>query len=130
MDANPTLKALIAEDNSLMRASLDIILKDCGVFEVLHAQDGVQAVETFRNKKPNMVFLDINMPRKDGLAALTEIRELDANAYVVMVSAHSSAEFLKAAIAAGAKSFIVKPYNIKRIADVMKNYMTSTGRSS
>lgn len=114
---------LIAEDNALMRELLAGMLKELGVGEILHAADGDMAVAMYRLWRPDVVFLDIRMPGKDGLAALEAMREMDARAQVVMVSAYGTADHVKTAIAAGAQGFVVKPYTMNRICAVMKRYL-------
>ena len=110
-----------------MRGLLASILKDLGVRDVLNAVNGLQAVELYRKQRPDIVFLDIQMPDKDGIAALKEIKELNAEACVVMVSGFGSAENVKTAIDAGAKGFIVKPYNVNRIMGIINKYQAAAG---
>ena len=127
MQPYQTPTVLIADDNSLMRGLLASILKDLGVRDVLNAVNGLQAVELYRKQRPDIVFLDIQMPDKDGIAALKEIKELNAEACVVMVSGFGSAENVKTAIDAGAKGFIVKPYNVNRIMGIINKYQAAAG---
>lgn len=127
MQPNHKPTVLIADDNALMRGLLASMLRDVGISDVLYAANGIQVVDIYREKHPDIVFLDIQMPDKDGLAALKEIKELNAKAYVVMVSGYGSADNVKTAIDAGAKGFIVKPYNVNRIMGIMNRYQAAAG---
>lgn len=101
---------------------LDNLLTDIGVVDILDAANGIEVIDIYRRTRPDIVFLDIQMPDRDGLAALREIKALNAEAYVVMVSGYGSADNVKTAIAAGANGFIVKPYRKHRICGVMDRY--------
>lgn len=116
---------LVADDNSLMRGALALILTEIGARDILHGANGNEAVKLYRQHWPDIVFLDIRMPDKDGLAALREIRAISANAFAVIVSAYGSVENVKSAIKAGASGFIVKPYNMNRIVAMMDRYQVS-----
>ena len=120
---------LIADDNLLMRGALALILTEIGARDIVLAADGNETVKLYRERSPDIVFLDIRMPGKDGLAALKEIKTIDASAFVVMVSAYGSIENVKAAIKAGANGFVVKPYNMNRIVAMMNRYQEMHGRS-
>jgi len=76
---------------------------------------------------PHLVFLDIDMPGADGLSALKEIRSLDPQAYVVIVSGHGSLPKVQEALALGVAGFVVKPFSSKRIAEVLQKYAQSAG---
>ncbi|OGA69422.1 MAG: hypothetical protein A3G81_27750 [Betaproteobacteria bacterium RIFCSPLOWO2_12_FULL_65_14] len=127
MPLNPALTVLIADDNALMRGMLALILMEIGAAEILNAANGIDVVEIYRNRRPDVVFLDIQMPVKDGLAALKEIKQINADAHVIMVSSFGSAANVKTAIDAGANGFVVKPYNMNRILGVMKRYRAAVG---
>jgi two-component system chemotaxis response regulator CheY len=102
--------ALICDDSAVVRKVLCRHLSDGPFKEVHEATDGVQAVEMYRLHRPDIVFMDIVMPRKTGIEALCEIREHDPAARVVMASSTGTTRNLKAAIDAGAADFIQKPF--------------------
>jgi two-component system, chemotaxis family, chemotaxis protein CheY len=110
-------KILITDDTLFMRVTLKTILKDNGFDEVLEASNGQEAVDLYQSEKPAVVLMDITMPVKDGLAALKEIRELDPNAKVVMCTAMGQKNMVIDAVQAGAKDFIVKPFQPDRVIE-------------
>jgi two-component system, chemotaxis family, chemotaxis protein CheY len=103
------ITALIADDEVHIRSYILGILKQQGVGDVFTCDNGIEAVDIFRQHQPNLVFLDIHMPEKDGITVLEEIMAIDKHAFVVMVSGNSRMEFIKKSRDAGAASFIVKP---------------------
>jgi two-component system chemotaxis response regulator CheY len=119
------LKVIVADDNPLMRQVLVDVLKQVGPMEIWNASNGTDAVELFKTKQPDVVFLDIQMPEKDGLAALKEIRQISGEAYVVMVSAFANVDNIKTAMDAGAAGFVVKPYNMKRILAILDRFISA-----
>ena len=107
-------RVLIVDDNALMRKHLAMFLHDSFQLEICgQAQDGVEAVELFQQLKPDLVTLDVTMPRKGGLEALHDILKIDPKAKVLMVSAITDDSFIKQALQAGAKGYIVKPFKTK-----------------
>lgn len=115
------LKVLICDDSILMRKKLKESLNQCGSFEFLEATNGQAAIDTYKEKNPDLVFMDIVMPIKDGIQAVTEIAEFDKNAKVVMASSSGTKENLKKAIKAGAYEFIQKPWEQDQIAKIVSN---------
>ncbi|WP_413381585.1 response regulator [Alkalihalobacillus sp. 1P02AB] len=111
---------LIVDDAAFMRMMIKDILTKGGYNIVGEAADGVQAVEKYKELKPDLVTMDITMPEKDGIAALKEIKELDASAKVIMCSAMGQQSMVIDAIQAGAKDFIVKPFQSDRVLEAIK----------
>lgn len=122
MSENVT-KILICDDSILMRKKLRESINSCGSYEILEATDGEKAVEIYKEAKPALVFMDIVMPVKDGIQAVTEIREFDNNAKVVMASSSGTKEHLKKAIKAGAFEFIQKPWEQEQITRIVNNLL-------
>ena len=91
--------------------------------DVIEAADGAQAVEMYQAEKPDLVFMDITMPNKDGLEALKEIKALDPAATVVMCSAMGQEAMVMDSIKSGAKDFIVKPFKPERILSTIKKIL-------
>jgi two-component system chemotaxis response regulator CheY len=114
-------KILICDDSILMRKKLRESLNSCGSFEILEATDGEKAVKIYKEEKPALVFMDIVMPVKDGITAVSEIKEFDKKAKVVMASSSGTKEHLKKAIKAGAFEFIQKPWEQEQITRIVKN---------
>jgi two-component system chemotaxis response regulator CheY len=105
---------LIADDAAFMRMRSATLLKELG-HEVLEAEDGKQAVEMYQQHHPDAVLLDITMPVMDGLEALSLIMGLDPDAKIAMVTALGQQQVIMDAIKAGAKDFVVKPFDAERI---------------
>ena len=101
-------KILVVDDAAFMRIRCSKLLIENG-HEVVEAATGREAVEQYKSTSPDAVLLDITMPDMDGLSALKEIRALDSDARVAMVTAMGQQSIVMEALQAGAKDFIVKP---------------------
>lgn len=106
-----------------MRMMIKDILVKNGFEVVGEAQDGVEAVEKYAELKPDLVTLDITMPEKDGLTALKEILSSDSDAKVIMCSAMGQQSMVIDAIQAGAKDFIVKPFQADRVLEAINKVL-------
>jgi len=113
-------RILIVDDAAFMRMMIRDILTKNGYEVVGEAQDGAQAVERYKELKPDLITMDITMPEMDGIAALKEIKKLDGNAKVIMCSAMGQQAMVIDAIQAGAKDFIVKPFQADRVIEAIK----------
>src|SRR5438046_10061305 len=102
-----TMPLLIVDDNARVRATIRSLLAG-RAYEVCEAADGVEAVETFARLRPAWVLMDVSMPRLDGLEATRRIRAIDPRAHVVMVTDHGDEATRRAAMEAGARSFVSK----------------------
>ncbi|CAH8710131.1 response regulator [Paenibacillus thiaminolyticus] len=116
-------RILIVDDAAFMRMMIRDILTKNGYDVVGEASDGAQAIEKFKEHKPDLITMDITMPEMDGIAALKEIRKLDPNAKVIMCSAMGQQAMVIDAIQAGAKDFIVKPFQADRVIEAIKKTM-------
>jgi len=103
-------RVMVVDDAMFMRASLKMMLEKNGYEVAAEAENGAIAVQKYKEIKPDLVTMDITMPEMDGLQALKLIRQFDADAKVVIVSAMGQEPVVKEAIISGAKSFIVKPF--------------------
>ena len=113
-------KVLIVDDAAFMRMMIKEILSKNGYSVVGEASDGAQAVEKYKELGPDLVTMDITMPEMDGISALKEIKKLDPNARVIMCSAMGQQAMVIDAIQAGAKDFIVKPFQADRVLEAIK----------
>jgi two-component system chemotaxis response regulator CheY len=105
---------MIVDDAQFMRMRVGKLLTKNG-YEIVEAKNGEEAVQTYRLIRPDVVLMDITMPHKDGLAALAEIREFDPQAKVIMLTALGQQAMVLEAMQAGAKDFLVKPFDPERI---------------
>lgn len=108
-------KVLIVDDATFMRIKLRDILEKNGYEVVGEAENGVQAVDRYKELSPDIVTLDITMPEMDGIEALQNIKEHDTDAKVLMCSAMGQQSMVMDAIRAGALDFIVKPFDTERV---------------
>jgi two-component system chemotaxis response regulator CheY len=114
------MRVLIVDDSSFMRVLLkNIIIKD-EIVLVGEATNGQEAVELFQELKPDLITMDIIMPVMNGIEAVKLIRELDSNAKIVMVSAMGQQSMVIEAIQAGARDFIIKPFQPIRVQEALK----------
>jgi len=113
-------RILIVDDAAFMRMMIRDILTKNGYEVVGEAQDGAQAVERFKELRPDLVTMDITMPEMDGIAALKEIKKIDSSAKVIMCSTMGQQAMVIDAIQAGAKDFIVKPFQADRVIEAIK----------
>ena len=119
-----TPTVLIADDEQTMRSLLGDLLRQEGCRVIAKAANGIEAYELYTSKKPDLVFLDINMPEENGIEALKKIRAEDHDVFICMVSADAYPETVKAAVAEGVSGFIVKPLCQSRIHDVVASFRT------
>ncbi|HEX2954778.1 MAG TPA: response regulator [Bacillota bacterium] len=104
------MRLLVADDAMFMRMLLKRYLASFNFTEILEAGDGQQAVELYRECRPDLVTLDLTMPEMDGLAALKQIMEYDRDAKVIVCSALGTHKYITEALVLGARNFIVKPF--------------------
>jgi len=107
-------KVLIVDDTAFMRKLLRNILFSGGFDIAGEAENGKQAVEMYKQLKPDIVTMDIVMPEMNGIEALKAIKKIDPNARVVMCTAVGQEQMVKAAIKLGAKGYIVNPFRLPR----------------
>ena len=103
-------KILIADDTNLMREMLKAALDPEKYQIVGEALTGEQAVEYYKEKQPDLLILDINMPKMNGIDALTEVMKIDPKANVIMGSDQKYENMIVLALKKGAKDFVVKPF--------------------
>lgn len=111
---------LIVDDASFMRMMIKDILTKNGFEVVGEAENGAVAVEKYKELKPSLVIMDITMPEVDGIQAVKEIKKIDDDANIVMCSAMGQQSMVIEAIQAGAKDFIVKPFQADRVVEAVK----------
>ncbi len=103
-------KVMICDDAAFMRMMIKDILTKNGYEIAAEAENGQKAVEKYPEAKPDLVLMDITMPEMDGIEALKKIKALDPGAKIIMCSAMGQQAMVIEAIQAGAKDFIVKPF--------------------
>ena len=111
---------LICDDAAFMRMMLKDILVKEGYEVVGEAVNGADGVEKYNSLKPDLVTMDITMPDMDGITALKNIRQSDPSAKVIMCSAMGQQAMVVESIQAGARDFIVKPFQRDRVIEAIK----------
>jgi len=119
--AENLLKILVCDDSMLIRKRLKEVLKNCGYENILEATNGEEAVNIYKESNPDLVFMDIIMPVKNGIEAVKEIIEFDKKAKVVMASSAGTKEHVKESIKAGAFEFVQKPWETEQITKILHN---------
>lgn len=112
-------KVLVVDDAAFMRMMLKDILIKNGFMVVGEAANGSEAVVKYQELSPDVVTMDITMPEMDGITAVKEIIKFDSKAKIIMCSAMGQQAMVLDAIQAGAKDFIVKPFQEDRVIDAM-----------
>ena len=114
---------LIVDDAEFMRAMLRDIVEGMGLVVAGEAGDGNAAIAQYGQLQPDLVLLDITMPEKDGTEALKTILARDPEATVVMITALGQKEQVLSAIKAGARDFIIKPFDQERVVETLQRIM-------
>jgi two-component system chemotaxis response regulator CheY len=117
-------RILICDDSAFMRRMLKSILSKMEHEIVDEASNGIEAVEKYRQHKPDLTTMDITMPERDGIEAVRIICGKDKKAKIVMVTAIGQQPILHEAIAAGALDFIVKPFEAEQVNKTVSNILT------
>jgi two-component system chemotaxis response regulator CheY len=114
------IRVLVVDDAAFMRMMIKDILSKSDFEVVGEAENGMTAVEKWKELHPDLTTMDITMPEMDGITAVKEIRKLDANAKIIMCSAMGQQAMVIEAIQAGARDFIVKPFQADRVIEAAR----------
>lgn len=124
-------KCLVADDSEFARKNMAGVVRKLGGSVVGEATNGLEAVELYGKLRPDLVLLDITMPRQDGIEALRKIMAQDKGATVIVVSSVGHKEMVWKTLTLGAKSFVTKPYSSDYAALVIKDTLArKTGGAS
>ena len=113
-------RILVADDASFMRMMIREIVEDEGYEVVGEASDGIEAVDMYRELHPDIVTMDIVMPRRSGIDAVRGIVELEPSACIVMCSALGQETLVSESLQAGARDFIVKPFKPEAVLATLR----------
>lgn len=114
---------LIVDDAAFMRMMIRDVLSKNG-YEILgEAENGQKAIEKFKELNPDLVIMDITMPEVDGIQAVKEIKKISPEAKIVMCSAMGQQAMVIESIQAGARDFIVKPFQADRVLEAVKKVL-------
>jgi two-component system, chemotaxis family, chemotaxis protein CheY len=113
------VKLLVVDDSLVVRNAIARSVKSGAITEVLRAEDGNQAVELFHAHLPELVTMDLTMPNLDGLAAIAQIRAIDPQASILVISALNSHRIALDAIQRGACGFLTKPFTEREVSEAL-----------
>ena len=116
-------RILVVDDALIMRRRIRDVAEQAGWQLAGEAKNGEEAVELYQRTKPDLVTLDIVMPKLDGVSALRKIVEIDPQARIIMVSAVDQKEKLAECIRTGAIDFIVKPFDKSGLQSILEKYL-------
>jgi two-component system chemotaxis response regulator CheY len=122
------ISILIVDDNDIMRAILRGIVRGDKYEVIGEARNGNVAVEMAERLKPDIVCLDVAMPEKSGLEALSEIKAARPETEVVMITANAEPDTVQESIINGAAGFIIKPFNAARVLDALEKVAGRIGQ--
>lgn len=114
---------LVVDDAAFMRMMVKDVLSKNGFTIAGEAENGAKAIEKYKELNPDLVIMDITMPEVDGIQAVKEIKKINSAAKVIMCSAMGQQAMVIEAIQAGAKDFIVKPFQAERIVEAVKKVL-------
>ena len=114
---------LIVDDAAFMRMMIKDVLSKNGFLIAGEAENGAKAVEKYKECNPELVIMDITMPEVDGIQAVKEIKNINPSAKIIMCSAMGQQAMVIEAIQAGAKDFIVKPFQAERIIEAVRKLL-------
>lgn len=120
------MNILVVDDSVLLRKSLISILQGLGHEVVAEAGSGYEAIEAYKLHKPDIVTMDITMPGiqgiHNGVEALKEIKKINDDVKVVMITSHGEEELAMDAISAGAKGYVLKPVTKEKVEAIFKKF--------
>jgi len=111
---------LITDDTAFMRMTLRNVIEKNGYSVVGEAGDGEEAVALYKELQPDLVTMDITMPKMDGITAIKEIMKIDSDAKIIVCSAMGQKPMVIEALSAGAKDFLVKPFDAERVVESLR----------
>ncbi len=118
-------KILVVDDTMFMRTLLKNILFSGSHDIIGEAENGENAVEQYKKLKPDLVTMDIVMPKMNGIEALKAIKAFDPSAKVIMCTAVGQEQMVKLAIKTGARGYIIKPFQAPKVIEEVNNVLNS-----
>jgi DNA-binding NarL/FixJ family response regulator len=121
------LKVLLVDDHELMRSGLRLLVESCLGHCVTEASSAGEALQAVRDDPPDVVFLDVRMPDRDGLWVLERLREDCPHIPVVMLSTFDEGEHIQAALSRGAAGYVLKEASVKQVAEAIETAIEGRG---
>ncbi|MBI3368473.1 MAG: response regulator [Burkholderiales bacterium] len=113
-------KVLLIDDHQITRSLLRAILREAGYLQFREAVDGESGIRVTEHFAPDLICLDVQMPGRNGVELLGELKALAPNAKVVMVTANNDRDTVVASVQSGASGYIVKPFNAATVIKVIE----------
>ena len=110
-------KVLVADDSGVMRKIIIRSLNSCGITDIVEANDGVEAIAKFKEGGIDLVMTDWNMPNKNGLEVVQEIRASGSDVPIIMITTEAENNRVREAIQAGVSNYIVKPFTAETMQE-------------
>ena len=117
-------RIMVVDDDLSIRTTLEAIIEDAG-YEVIGAENGYEAIELAKSAPSDLIFLDINMPGINGVETFREIREVNPETVVVMMTAFAMAGLVEEALAEGAHAVMYKPLDVGRLIDTIQSALNT-----
>ena len=116
------MKIMIVDDAYFVRMKLKGVLSLLDV-EVIEAENGEEAVQFFKDENPDIIFMDIVMPKKDGISALKEIRQISKDVKIVMLTSEGDQATLLLALDSGANHYVIKPFDDEKVLELVQTLL-------
>ncbi|HSA98555.1 MAG TPA: response regulator [Candidatus Nitrosotenuis sp.] len=114
---------MIVDDASFMRKALRKIIESARLAtKIIEASDGIEAVMKYKEFRPNLVTMDVLMPKADGIQALRAIKKIDPEAKVIMVSSSGKSHIVQDAMRFGALDYVLKPFDHARMSVILSKH--------
>jgi len=118
-------KVVIAEDHTILREGLKALLSEEEGFNVIgEARDGKEAIQSIETHDPDLILIDLSMPRMDGLSAIKEIKKITTKTKIVVLTVHNTEEYIHAALKAGADGYVLKDANQAELIMALKTILS------
>jgi two-component system chemotaxis response regulator CheY len=124
------VKILLVDDSRTIRSIQKNVLKQLGYTDIAEAEDGVQALKIFQEDKPDLMLVDWNMPKVDGITLVKKIREIDKSILMMMCTTEAEKSRVLEAIKAGVNNYIVKPFTAESLADKISQTLAKSAATT
>lgn len=117
---NPSpIKILIIDDERIFQQTLSLSLDSLGTYQLMHAYNGQQGVAMVQSEQPDLLLLDMNMPKMNGLMALQQLQELEVEVPVIFMTAMGTERIAMEAFRLGVRDYLVKPFDLKTLEEMI-----------
>jgi two-component system chemotaxis response regulator CheY len=128
LDFQSAFRVMIVDDNDIVREVLRTLLKGAGYQVVAEANDGDVGLVMAEKTRPDIVFLDVVMPKLSGLDMLGELKQKLPDCVILMVTSDSDAETVRNALMLGVSGYVLKPFRVGTVLDAVKNALIKEGK--